>query len=113
MDIRIERQERPIVLVLSAYEPVQWNVSLKTGVNLEKIIVNGYHDQKVSGVADVPIEEFSYQETGNYFGKFAYRWDKFSPSADTLSLVTNLEQLTKTSLVSFQGCYRGTSFTVK
>lgn len=113
IDIKIERQDRPIILVLSSYEAVQWNVYLKSGVNLEKIIVNGYHDQKVSGVSDIPIEEFSYQETGNYLGKFAYRWDKFSPSHDTLSLVNKLEQFTKTNLASFQGCYRGTGFTIK
>jgi hypothetical protein len=113
VNLHIERQNQPIILALSAYEPVDWNVTLATNVKLEKIIINGYHDQKVSGVSNVPIEEFSYKGTGNYLGKFAYKWDKFSPNSQTVSLVTKLEQLTNTNLTSFQGCYRGTTFTIK
>lgn len=113
VDVKIERQNQPMILALSSYEPVQWNVTLGPGVNLEKIIINGYHDQKVSGVSGIPIEEFSYEGTGNYFGKFAYKWDKFSPNSDTSSLVTELEKFTNTYLTSFQGCYRGTSFTIE
>jgi hypothetical protein len=113
IDINIKRQDLPVILVLSAYEPVQWNVTLEAGANLEKIIVNGYHDQKISGISGIPIQEFSYQETGNYFGKFAYKWNKFSPNSDTVSLVNKLEQFTETNLTSFQGCYRGTNFTIE
>ncbi|MGK7923432.1 MAG: hypothetical protein AB4080_25880 [Trichodesmium sp.] len=113
VNIHIERQNQPIILALSAYEPVDWNVTLGTEVKLEKIIINGYHNQKVSGVSNIPIEEFSYKGTGNYLGKFAYKWNKFSPNAETISLVTKLEQLTDTNLTSFQGCYRGTNFTIK
>lgn len=113
IDIKIERQERPIILALSSYEPVQWNLVLEPEVNLEKVIINGYHDQKISGISGIPIQEFSYQQTGKYLGKFAYRWDKLSPNSDTLSLVNKLEQFTNTNLTSFQGCYRGTSFTIK
>ncbi|NEQ77624.1 MAG: hypothetical protein F6K23_34200 [Okeania sp. SIO2C9] len=77
INIKIERKNQPVILALSSYEPVHWNVSLAKEVKLEKVIINGYHDQKISGISGIPIEEFSYQGTGSYIGKFACEWDKF------------------------------------
>jgi hypothetical protein len=113
IEIKVERRNKPIILALSAYEPVQWNITPEPGVVIEKIIVNGYHNQTVSGVSGIPIEEHSYEETGNYIGDFIYKWGATAESSNTSSLVTKLEQRNRTSLTSFQGCYRGTNFTIK
>lgn len=113
IEIKVERRNKPIILALSAYEPVQWNITAEPGAVIEKIIVNGYHNQTVSGVSGIPIEEHSYEETGNYIGDFIYKWGATAESSNTSSLVTKLEQTNRTSLTSFQGCYRGTNFTIK
>ena len=112
IEVKIERQNKPIILALSAYEPVNWNVTLEPGAVIEKIIVNGYHAQTVSGVSGIPIEVHSYEATGNYIGDFIYKWGA-TPENNTPSLVTKLEQTNRTSLTSFQGCYRGTNFNIK
>ena len=113
IEIKVEPRNKPIILALSAYEPVRWNITAEPGAVIEKIIVNGYHNQTVSGVSGIPIEEHSYEETGNYIGDFIYKWGATAESSNTSSLVTKLEQRTRTSLTSFQGCYRGTNFTIK
>ncbi|MEB3343630.1 hypothetical protein [Okeania sp.] len=113
INVSIERQNQPIILALSSYEPVDWNLSLGKDVKIEKIIINGYHDQKISGVSGIPIEEFSYEGTGKYLGEFVYKWNKLSPNSETVSLVTKLEKLTDTNLTSFQGCYRGNRFSIE
>jgi hypothetical protein len=114
IEIKVERRNKPIILALSAYEPVQWNITTEPGAVIEKIIVNGYHNQTVSGVSGIPIEEHSYEETGNSLGDFIYNmWGATPESSNTSSLVTKLEQTNRTSLTSFQGCYRGTNFTIK
>ena len=113
INVKIERKNKPIILALSSYEPVEWNVILAPGVVVEKIILNGYHDQSVVGVSQIPVEEFSYEETGNYLG-LVYRWDDGDPrGAKNYSLLPSLEQLFDTKLTSFQGCYRGTNFVIK
>ncbi|MEG3861171.1 hypothetical protein [Microcoleus sp. herbarium12] len=112
IQVKVERRNKPIILALSAYEPVNWNVTLEPGAVIEKIIVNGYNNQTVSGVSGIPIEEHSYEGTGNYIGDFIYKWGT-NPESNTPSLVTKLEQTNRTSLTSFQGCYRGTNFTIK
>jgi hypothetical protein len=113
IEIKVERQNKPIILALSAYEPINWNVTVAPGTVIEKIIINGYHDQTISGVSGISVEEHSYEETGEYLGNFIYKWGSTTESTNTPSLVTKLEQIHHTSLSSFQGCYRGTSFTIK
>ncbi|MEG4456562.1 hypothetical protein [Microcoleus sp. N9_A1] len=112
IEIKVERRNKPIILALSAYEPVQWNITAEPGAIIEKIIVNGYHNQTVSGVLGIPVEEHSYEETGDSLGDFIYKWGATAESSNTSSLVTKLEQRNRTSLTSFQGCYRGTNFSI-
>jgi len=110
--VQVAKQKQPIVLALSAYEPVKWNIQAEPGAEISKIIVNGYHDQQVVGVENILVEEYSYEETGQSLGNFMYEWNA-SESQSPSSLVTKLEQLTGSQLTSFQGCYRGTQFQVK
>jgi len=113
LEIKVERRNKPMILALSAYEPINWNVTVEPGAVIEKIIVNGYNNQTVSGVSGIPIEKHSYAETGEYIGNFIYKWAAPPESTDTPSLVTKLQEINGTSLTSFQGCYRGTNFSIK
>ncbi len=113
--VKVQRKNKPIILALSAYEPINWNVTIEPGAVIEKIIINGYEKQTVSGISGIPIEEYSYKGTGNSLseGNFMYQWDSTTDSTTSSSIVTKLEQISHTSLTSFQGCYRGTSFLIK
>ncbi|MGB3535252.1 MAG: hypothetical protein WBA13_17265 [Microcoleaceae cyanobacterium] len=112
-EVKITRQDKPIILALSSYEPVKWQLQLAPGVQIEKIILNGYHDQQIAGVSGIPVEEYSYQDTGNYLGNFPYRWESVADSSTSPELVNQLNKLTGTPLTSFQGCYRGTQFKIQ
>lgn len=108
VDVKVGRRDKAIVLALSSYEPVRWNVILEDGVKVEKIILNGYHDQVVTGVEGIPIEEYSYEETGQFLGDFVYHWETTSPA-----VMTRFSQAAGVPLTSFQGCYRGTEFEIR
>ena len=114
IEVKIQRKNKPIILALSAYEPINWKVTIEPGAVIEKIIINGYEKQTISGVSGIPIEEYN-QEMGNRLseGNFMYQWDSTTDSSNSSSIVTKLEQISQTSLSSFQGCYRGTSFVIK
>lgn len=115
IEVKIQRKNKPIILVLSAYEAINWNVTIEPGAVIEKIIIDGYEKQNISGVTGISIEEHSYKGTGKSLsnGNFIYQWDATTDSSNSSSIVTKLEQISQTNLSSFQGCYRGTSFMIK
>jgi hypothetical protein len=54
-------QDRPITLLLTAYESVDGQIEIEPGAQLAKVFLSGYHDQRVSGVpSGVPIQTESY-----------------------------------------------------
>ena len=50
-------EDHPIALLLTAYESVDWQIELEPGAQLAKVFVNGYYEQRVSGLpAHIPIQ---------------------------------------------------------
>jgi hypothetical protein len=114
--VKVQRKNKPIILALSAYAPINWNVTIEPGAVIEKIIISGYEKQTISGVSGISIEEHSsYKGIGKSLsdGNFMYQWESTTDSTNSSSIVTKLEQISQTNLTSFQGCYRGTSFMIK
>ncbi|MDI9639309.1 hypothetical protein QM565_26745 [Geitlerinema splendidum] len=108
--VNVERQNQPMVLALSSYEPVEWQLNLAPNVQIEKIILNGYHDQTIVGAENIPVEEYSYEGTGTSFSDFPHSWTGDFANA---VMIPQLQALTGRSLTSFQGCYRGTEFSLR
>lgn len=102
----------PLTLVLSSYEPTLWNLNIETGVNINEIILNGYHDQDVTGASGITITERSYYGTGSYFSSCAYAWPSSTGGCDTQGLVSGVEAYTGLTLTSFAGTYQATDFTI-
>ena len=56
-------QDRSIVLLLTAYESVDWQIELEPGAQLAKVILSGYHEQQASGLPSyIPTERSSYAQ---------------------------------------------------
>lgn len=89
------------VLVLSAYEPVYWVVSVGPDTQLDRILVVGYHDSAVSAPSGVPVEEHTYEGTGDYPGSTPYEW----PSSAASQLTSWAEGATGATLTTFHGAY--------
>ncbi|MEK0193919.1 MAG: hypothetical protein EAZ78_19515 [Oscillatoriales cyanobacterium] len=116
IEVKVQRKNKPIILALSAYEPINWKLTIEPGAVIEKIIINGYEKQSITGVSGIPIEEYSYKGNGKSLseGDFMYQWESTTDSSsNSPSIVTKLEEISQTNLTSFQGCYRGTSFMIK
>jgi hypothetical protein len=107
ISVNINRQNQPIILALSSYEPVTWKLNVQPGVIIEKIILNGYYDQNIIGVSGIPIEEYSQEGTHQTLGNFPYQWNSVSST-----MVNQLQQKTGLEITSFKGCYRGTDFKI-
>ena len=100
-NIAVEETEEPIVLVLSSYEPTQWNVSGDIE-SIQEVIVTGYHAQIVTGVDPEIVDLHSYEDTGDYlFGEFRYRFDD---EAD--EYLAEVETYANGKVASAQGDYK-------
>jgi hypothetical protein len=100
VSVTVRRTTRPLVLVLSAYEAVQWKLRLEPGARLEAILLSGYYDSTVLGGGDVRVlkigREYAYQSEGG----------------DYQLLQRQVTRWTGRPISIFQGGYQGSSFIV-
>lgn len=101
---------KPIVLVLSSYEPVQWNISLESGVILNEIILNGFHSHSYTGVPASIVDDKS--GTGNYLTACGFSYPYNGDGCDTDQLFSEIEIYTGLSVSNFAGTYRASDFSI-
>lgn len=106
--INVSDTTRPVVLALTAYDKTLWKVELNEGVQLTKVILAGYHAQRISGVsADVPIEVYTYDPSPCdqcWQGQKYFYSYKHPPK--------QLQEITGLEVTSFQGRYKGSEFSI-
>jgi len=98
--------DKPITLVFSSYEPVHWKLSVEDGVNINKIILNGYYKQVISGVDQSLVENLNLHACG-------YSLPYNGGGCDTNILIHKIEELTNLKLSKFIGTYRSSSINIK
>jgi len=100
VNVLIKKSDKPIVLMLSSYEPVRWNLIKESGANLAAVIATGYNLSTITGAGTTK----TLIKKGNY----AYRQD--SPEYQ----LVNRDALlwTGKTISKFQGAYGGTYFVV-
>jgi hypothetical protein len=100
VNVIIKKSEQPIVLMLSAYEPVRWNLIKEPGANLAAVISTGYNLSQVQGAGSIKtvIKRGSYSYKQNGEGYHALNNEAILWAGKPFS--------------KFQGDYWGTVFTV-
>lgn len=108
----------PMVLCLSAYDPCTWRLSVESEVTISKVILLGYHDQKVVGLPKgVPTERRIYDENSQDWFYIEHTEDSQNPPETDLRNgetdgISRLRDLTGLPVTSFQGTYTGSRFVV-
>ncbi|MCA9059420.1 MAG: hypothetical protein KDA85_13020, partial [Planctomycetaceae bacterium] len=70
--VRVTDDSGPVVLVLSAYSAVKWDVEVSEGVQIDVVICTGYdHQQVVSIPEGIPVLYFDYEQSS---GEYAYAY---------------------------------------
>lgn len=60
VEIKVSDMGKPVLLVLSAYEPSNWDIAIDTGVQLEGVILSGLYPQTIQGVpGNVKVVNYS------------------------------------------------------
>ena len=65
IDIEVNQPDKPIVLILGAYEPTIWNISLSPETQVLAVLVSGYHRQVIAGLSQsIPSLISTYDNRG-------------------------------------------------
>ncbi|MEM9657217.1 MAG: hypothetical protein AAF961_02545, partial [Planctomycetota bacterium] len=105
--VRVTDVSGPITLVVCAYEASTWNIEADDGVDLQRIIVGGYHDQKLtSSPQEVPVD-FSVHDQGT--GGF-FTYGEYTDGHD--GAVERLKQYTPLPIATLTGAYNAPRSTI-
>lgn len=105
----------PIILVLSAYNPVKWKIRGASSVHLVKVILSGYHTQDIEGLPPgVPIEAFTRATPlcSNCTRGAGYFYAHDQNTAEYSRAERKIRDLTGVQSVRFQGAYKANRFNV-
>jgi hypothetical protein len=109
VSVAVHARPKPVVLYLSAYESVDWAVTVDAGAALERVILQGYQPQHLTGVPDgVPVTKIGADDALPSF----YGWEVGSGGAEYVRAIESIRRRTGLVESSFQGCYTGVTFEV-
>lgn len=87
IDVAVHHPDKPVVLMLGAYEPNIWNIGWSPQTRIVAIVVSGYHRQAVAGLdKSVPVLNSSHDNKGacGYFYISSERNEKLNPLSQRL-----------------------------
>lgn len=99
--VRVHNTGRPLVLVLSSYESVTWQVQADAGVKIVAVLLSGYKSSTVQGTGDARImslgTHYAYEPTGTQY--------------EELSMA--VLRTTGRRIHNMQGAYEGREFAIR
>ncbi len=107
---------KPTVLVLMAYDPVEWTVEATNPDRIQKVILSGYHAQKIKGLnPSTPVEVATHHSSPGcasctVVGLLPRTYK--NTGKDYTRLLQKIEAKTGIKPTSFQGSYRAGEFYV-
>lgn len=91
---------RPVVLVLSSHQTVNWEIVLEPGAMLRAVMLSGYGDSTVAGAGDAVVTSIG--------GFYAFKHG----SAEFKHLESEVMRCTGRHIETFQSVYAGRSFEI-
>jgi hypothetical protein len=65
VDVRVSLVEKPIILLLMSYEPVEWRVTFDPGAQVKSVVLGGHYRQAISGLPPhIPVQTVSTNRGG-------------------------------------------------
>ncbi len=100
VSITVGSGSTPLVLVLTSYESVRWNVKNTGGRKIAAVLLSGYSESEVAGLTNTKILKIG--------SGYAYKVD--SPEYNRLKI--DVSRYVSNPVTSFQGRYEGQEFSV-
>ncbi len=109
--IKVPNVGKPVLLVLSAYEPSNWDIVIDTGVKLQGVILSGLYPQTIQGVpGNVKVVNYSDRKEDHRLKFYVYD-QKEVKSVDKMNTV--VKALTGKKVTKIIGQYKMENYTVE
>lgn len=104
--IEVDRPNKEVVLVLTAYDPIEWTVTATPKTKLTKVILGGCHRQHAKVPRGVDVEDYSREDVKQRNSPLVLPYVRELDDVRFRPFVRELFAQTKLSLASFTGEYR-------
>jgi hypothetical protein len=109
VDVEVRPADKPIVLALTAYMEVRWNVKIAPGARVKAVILGGWFEQDLEGVpAGIPV----VYRAGSGTGRKDYFYAYHANSIEHRRMVDRLNDLTGLMVSTAQLEYQASSVVV-
>jgi len=98
--VLVRDSARPVVLVLSSHQAVQWELALEPRASLRAVLLSGYGESRVVGAGDALVSSIG--------GFYAFK----RGSAEFKHLETEVMRCTGRHIATFRSVYAGGSFEI-
>jgi hypothetical protein len=106
-EVHVTWRGAPVVLCLCAYSQIEWTITVAEGVQLEQIILAGYHAQTVGKAPDgVPVENRSGRDARAEALRGVYTRTDESSDGGFREFAQDVKSKTGLDIRTFQGAYR-------
>jgi len=111
--VNVAAGSKPVVLVLTSYEGVNWTITGATN-RVSKVIAHGFYDQFVSGVDASKVSMQSYESGSNmyFYGIISSDWYLNFAEPWMQAVLVKVRQDVGAPLVSYQSAYDRQAFVV-
>lgn len=91
MVVRVPKKDVPLFLVMTAYDPVEWDLAIDPGAEIAAVLVMGYHNQAIRNLPESVPHGFSTYKSGpgEDCPKATYAYGKGAEFAKLRQLLSN------------------------
>ena len=73
--VKVDRPGKNVTLVVSAYDPVTWDITVTPKTNLKKVLLGGYHRQAATAPGGVEVVDY-FREGRESLDAIRFAYDK-------------------------------------
>lgn len=107
-EVIVNAENKPIILVLTSYEPVVWDIKTTVKTKIAGVILGGYYNQAILGISkNIPVLNYTYTQNSCGYFYLSNRLD-----SEQVANIQKIQQVTGKKPADIKYQYNGGTFFV-
>ena len=104
--VTVDRPNRDVVLIVGAYNPIEWDIRATPNTRLTKVVFGGYKRQSWKNLPGVDVQEMSIESAKQRILPLSLRPDYRPDSTQFRLFLQDSKRYTGLEVASFHGAYK-------